>query len=114
MEASELLFKKIIKRSATWGELRKEIYRDFMYLPEEYRNVFADLWDKLSSSNEFHQRKMMKDKSNDPRLYDSVAVFVSEKQMEKDRRAILRNMRYINGKPVDFEEFKRNVDSLEL
>ena len=29
-----------------------------MYLPEEYRNVLADLWDKLSTSEEFKIRKM--------------------------------------------------------
>ena len=107
---TDLLFEKIIKRSATWGEIRKEIYRDFMYLPEEQRNVLADLWDKLSSSKEFHQRKMKKDKSNDPRLYEPVVDFINEEELEKDRRDRLKNMRYINGKPVDLEEFKSNLD----
>ena len=107
---SDLLFQKIIKRSATWGEIRKEIYRDFMYLTEEQRNVLADLWDKLSTSNEFHQRKIKKDKSNDPRLYESVFDFKAEEQIKKDMRAIRKNMRYINGKPVDLEEFKSTLD----
>ena len=100
---SNLLFEKIIKRSATWGEIRKEIYRDFMYLPEEYRNVFADLWDKLSTSEEFKIRKMKNDKSNDPRLYQSVGDYIikqieqTQKQLKKDRN----KLRLINGKPVD-------------
>ena len=100
---SDLLFQKIIKRSATWGQVRKEIYRDFMYLPEIDRNRFIDLWDKLSSSKEFNLRKMKKDKSNDPRLYEPVVDYANVKQLEKDRRAVLRNMRYINGKPVKWK-----------
>ena len=99
---SDLLFTKIIKRSATWGEIRKEIYRDFMYLTEEQRNVFADLWDKLSSSNEFHQRKMKKDKSNDPRLYQSVGDYII-KQIEKDQKNLMKDYRSINGKPVKWK-----------
>ena len=99
---SDLLFQKIIKRSATWGEIRKEIYRDFMYLPEEYRNVFADLWDKLSSSNEFHQRKMNNDKSSDPRLYQSVGDYIL-KQIEKDQKNLMKDYRSINGKPVKWK-----------
>ena len=97
---SDLLFEKIIKRSATWGELRKEIYRDFMYLPEEYRNVFADLWDKLSTSEDFKIRKMKKDKSNDPRLYQSVGDYII-KQIEKDQKNLFKDIKLINGKPVD-------------
>ena len=96
----ELLFKKIIKRSATWGEIRKEIYRDFMYLPEEQRNVFADLWDKLSTSEEFRIRKMKNDKSNDPRLYQSVGDYII-KQIEKDQKNLFKDIKLINGKPVD-------------
>ena len=97
---SDLLFKTIIKRSATWGELRKEIYRDFMYLPEEYRNVFVDLWDKLSTSEDFKIRKMKKDKSNDPRLYQSVGDYII-KQIEKDQKNLFKDIKLINGKPVD-------------
>ena len=99
---SDLLFEKIIKRSATWGELRKEIYRDFMYLPEEYRNVFADLWDKLSTSEEFRIRKMKNDKSSDPRLYQSMEDYII-KQIEKDQKNLLKDYRTINGKPVKWK-----------
>ena len=98
----ELLFEKIIKRSATWGEIRKEIYRDFMYLPEDQRNVLADLWDKLSSSNEFYQRKMKKDKSSDPRLYKPVGDYIL-KQIEKDQKNLMKDYRTINGKPVKWK-----------
>ena len=97
---SDLLFEKIIKRSATWGEIRKEIYRDFMYLPEEYRNVFADLWDKLSTSEEFRIRKMKNDKSSDPRLYQSMEDYII-KQIEKDQKNLFKDIKLINGKPVD-------------
>ena len=100
MEANELLFTKIIKRSATWGEIRKEVYRDFMYLPEEQRNVFADLWDKLSTSEEFRIRKMKNDKSSDPRLYQSVGDYII-KQIEKDQKNLFKDIKLINGKPVD-------------
>ena len=81
-----------------------------MYLPEEQRNVLADLWDKLSTSNEFHQRKMKKDKSNDPRLYEPVYDYKAEEEIKKNMRAIRKNMRYINGKPVDMEKFKSTLD----
>ena len=97
---TDLLFKKIIKRSATWGEIRKEIYRDFMYLPEEYRNVFADLWDKLSTSEEFRIRKMKNDKSSDHRLYQSMEDYII-KQIEKDQKNLFKDIKLINGKPVD-------------
>ena len=99
---SDILFEKIIKRSATWGEIRKEIYRDFMYLPEEQRNVLADLWDKLSSSKEFNLRKMKKDKSSDPRLYQSMEDYII-KQIEKDQKNLMKDYRSINGKPVKWK-----------
>ena len=97
---SDSLFKTIIKRSATWGEIRKEIYRDFMYLNEIDRNIFADLWDKLSTSEEFRIRKMKNDKSNDPRLYQSVGDYII-KQIEKDQKNLFKDIKLINGKPVD-------------
>ena len=99
---SDLLFTKIIKRSATWGEIRKEIYRDFMYLTEVQRNEFTDEWDKLTSTRDFHQRKMKNDKSSDPRLYQSVGDYII-KQIEKDQKNLMKDYRSINGKPVKWK-----------
>ena len=73
MEASELLFETIKRRSTTWRKVKEEIYKDFFYLPEQDRIKFADLWDELSSSEEFNLRKMNKDKSSDQTIYYDLA-----------------------------------------
>ena len=104
MEAEELLLHhKIIKRGATWKEIRAEIVKDFMFLNEAQRNVLADCWDKLTKTQEFQVRKMNKDRSNDPRIYSSVYDHIQEqnfKRLERDQKKL---QKYINGKPVDFK-----------
>ena len=66
---TDLLFETIKRRSTTWRKVKEEIFKDFFYLPEEDRIKFADLWNKLSSSEEFNLRKMNKDKSSDESIY---------------------------------------------
>ena len=69
MEASELLFETIKRRSTTWRKVKEEIFKDFFYLPEEDRIKFADLWDNLTRTEDFKLRKMKKDKSSDESIY---------------------------------------------
>ena len=103
MEAEELLYSKIIKRGATWKQIRAEIVKDFMFLNEAQRNVLADCWDNLTETQDFKIRKMNKDRSNDPRIYSSVYDHIQEqnsKRLERDKK---RLQKYINGKPVDWK-----------
>ena len=66
---SDLLFETIKRRSTTWRKVKEEIYKDFFYLPEQDRIKLADLWNELSSSEEFNLRKMTQDKSSDDSIY---------------------------------------------
>jgi len=66
---SDLLFETIKRRSTTWRKVKEEIYKDFFYLPEQDRIKLADLWNELSSSEEFNLRKMNQDKSSDESIY---------------------------------------------
>ena len=66
---SNLLFEAIKRRSTTWRKVKEEIYKDFFYLPEQDRIKLADLWNELSSSEEFNLRKMNQDKSSDESIY---------------------------------------------
>ena len=69
MNADELIFKKYEKPSKTWRKVKEEIYKDFFYLPEQDRIKLADLWNELSSSEDFNLRKMNQDKSSDESIY---------------------------------------------
>ena len=69
---SDLLFETIKRRSTTWRKVKEEIFKDFFYLPEEDRIKLADLWNELSSSEEFNLRKMNQDKSSDESIYFDV------------------------------------------
>ena len=69
---SNLLFETIKRRSTTWRKVKEEIYKDFFYLPEQDRIKLADLWNELSSSEEFNLRKMNQDKSSDESIYFDV------------------------------------------
>jgi len=69
MEAKELIFKQFNRRPTTWRKVKEEIYKDFFYLPEQDRIKLADLWNELSSSEEFNLRKMNQDKSSDESIY---------------------------------------------
>ena len=66
---SNLLFETIKRRSTTWRKVKEEIYKDFFYLPEQDRIKLADLWNELSSSEDFNLRKMNQDKSSDESIY---------------------------------------------
>ena len=81
---SDLLFETIKRRSTTWRKVKEEIYKDFFYLPEQDRIKLADLWNELSSSEEFNLRKMNQDKSSDESIYfDLEDHFI--KKLEKIR-----------------------------
>jgi len=101
--AEQIFYEKIIRRGATWKEIRTEIVKDFMFLSEVQRNVLADCWDKLTKTQEFQIRKMNKDRSNDPRIYTSVYEYREKQfvnQIERDKK---RLQKYVNGKPVDWK-----------
>ena len=66
---SDLLFETIKRRSTTWRKVKEEIFKDFFYLPEEDRIKLADLWNELSSGEDFKLRKMNDDKSSDESIY---------------------------------------------
>ena len=69
---SDSLFETIKSRSTTWRKVKEEIFKDFFYLPEQDRIKLADLWNELSSSEEFNLRKMNQDKSSDESIYFDV------------------------------------------
>jgi len=84
MEANELIFKKYEKPSKTWRKVKEEIFKDFFYLQEQDRIKLADLWNELSSSEDFNLRKMNQDKSSDESIYfDLEDHFI--KKLEKIR-----------------------------
>ena len=81
---SDLLFETIKRRSTTWRKVKEEIFKDFFYLPEEDRIKLADLWNELSSGEDFKLRKMNDDKSSDDSIYFDLADHFIKK-LEKIR-----------------------------